>query len=36
MGRVVLFDLSSQDPERAAVFYSSVFGWKIGEPNWGY
>lgn len=36
MGRVVLFDLSSQDPERAASFYSSVFGWKIAEPNWGY
>ncbi|WEK56053.1 MAG: hypothetical protein P0Y55_08395 [Candidatus Cohnella colombiensis] len=36
MGRVVLFDLSSQDPERAAAFYSSVFGWKIAEPNWGY
>lgn len=36
MGRVVLFELSSQDPERAANFYSSVFGWKIAEPNWGY
>ncbi|CAH1211356.1 MULTISPECIES: VOC family protein [Paenibacillus] len=36
MGRVVLFELSSQDPERAAAFYSSVFGWKIAEPNWGY
>lgn len=36
MGRVVLFELSSQDPERAAAFYSSVFGWKVGEPNWGY
>jgi predicted enzyme related to lactoylglutathione lyase len=36
MGRVVLFDLSSQDPERAASFYSSVFGWQIAEPNWGY
>lgn len=36
MGRVVLFELSSQDPERAANFYSSVFGWKIGESNWGY
>ncbi|TFE19657.1 VOC family protein [Cohnella luojiensis] len=36
MGRVVLFDMSSQDPERAASFYSSVFGWKIAEPNWGY
>lgn len=36
MGRVVLFDMSSQDPEKAAAFYSRVFGWRIGEPNWGY
>ncbi len=36
MGRVVLFDISSQDPERTANFYSSVFGWKVAEPNWGY
>lgn len=36
MGRVVLFEMNSQDPERAASFYSSVFGWKIAEPNWGY
>ena len=36
IGRVVLFELSSQDPERAASFYSSVFGWKIAEPSWGY
>jgi len=28
--------MSSQDPERAAAFYSSVFGWKFAEPNWGY
>lgn len=36
MACVVLFDLSSHDPEKAASFYSSVFGWKIAEPNWGY
>lgn len=36
MGRVVLFEMNSQDPDRAAAFYSSVFGWKIAEPNWGY
>jgi predicted enzyme related to lactoylglutathione lyase len=36
MGRVVSFELSSQDPERAATFYSSVFGWEIADPNWGY
>lgn len=28
--------MSSQDPERAAAFYSSVFGWRFGEPNWGF
>lgn len=36
MARVVLFEMSSQDPERAASFYSSVFGWEVGNPNWGY
>ncbi|TCZ69297.1 hypothetical protein E0485_23950 [Paenibacillus albiflavus] len=36
MGRVVLFEMNSQDPKRAAEFYSTVFGWKIAEPNWGY
>jgi predicted enzyme related to lactoylglutathione lyase len=36
MGRVVSFELSSQNPEQATKFYSSVFGWKVGEPNWDY
>lgn len=36
MARVVLFEMSSQDPERAAKFYSSVFGWEVGPSNWGY
>ncbi|AZN41751.1 VOC family protein [Paenibacillus albus] len=36
MNRVILFDLGSQDPEGAAAFYSKVFDWKIGEPNWDY
>lgn len=36
MGRVVLFEMSSQDPEKAGMFYQSVFGWEIGESNWGY
>ncbi|MDF2714845.1 MAG: hypothetical protein K0R28_1770 [Paenibacillus sp.] len=36
MGRVVAFEISSQDPERASAFYSSVFGWKVAAPNWGY
>lgn len=36
MARVVGFELSSQDPEKAAEFYSKVFGWEISEPNWDY
>lgn len=36
MNRVILFDLGSQDPEGATQFYSNVFDWKIGEPNWDY
>lgn len=29
MSRVIHFDLTAADPERAGKFYSSVFGWKI-------
>lgn len=29
MSRVVHFDLSADDPERAVTFYRNVFGWKI-------
>lgn len=36
MGRVIGFELSSQDPEKAAEFYSNVFGWEIEEPKWDY
>ncbi|ARI77742.1 VOC family protein [Halobacillus mangrovi] len=36
MGRVVGFEINSQEPEKAAAFYSSVFGWEISEPRWGY
>ncbi|MEK5521792.1 VOC family protein [Heyndrickxia sp. FSL W8-0423] len=36
MGRVIGFELNSQDPEKAAKFYSSVFGWEISAPNWDY
>lgn len=36
MGRVVGFELNSQEPEKAAHFYSEVFGWGVGEPNWDY
>lgn len=36
MAKVIGFELNSQDPEKAAEFYSNVFGWEIEEPNWGY
>ncbi|WP_186579566.1 VOC family protein [Aquibacillus kalidii] len=36
MGKVVGFELSSQDPQKAIEFYSSVFGWEIAEPQWDY
>jgi uncharacterized protein len=29
MGRVVHFELNAFDPERAAAFYTKVFGWKM-------
>jgi len=29
MSRVVHFDLSADDPQRAADFYRNAFGWKI-------
>lgn len=29
MLRVIHFDLSADNPERAASFYKSVFGWKV-------
>lgn len=29
MGRVVHFEIHAADPERAAKFYTEVFGWKI-------
>lgn len=29
MSRAIHFDLSADNPERAARFYSGVFGWKI-------
>ncbi|MDH3636879.1 MAG: VOC family protein [Gammaproteobacteria bacterium] len=31
MSRVIHFDLSADDPERAAEFYRSVFGWKVNK-----
>ncbi|WP_226530271.1 VOC family protein [Metabacillus niabensis] len=36
MARVIGFELSSQEPEKAAAFYSNVFGWEIAEPIWEY
>ncbi|WP_445491702.1 VOC family protein [Niallia sp. 03133] len=35
-GKVIGFELSSQEPEKAIKFYSNVFGWKAAEPNWDY
>ena len=36
MGKVVGFELNSQDSEKASAFYSNVFGWEVSEPRWGY
>ncbi|WP_077619520.1 VOC family protein [Bacillus sinesaloumensis] len=36
MARVVGFEISSQDPEKAVQFYNKVFGWKMEDPNWGF
>ncbi|BCB03671.1 VOC family protein [Bacillus sp. KH172YL63] len=35
-GRVVGFELSSQEPEKAVAFYSNVFGWDVAPPQWDY
>lgn len=31
MNRVIHFEIHAADPERAAKFYSDIFGWKIEE-----
>lgn len=36
MGKVIGFELNSQEPEKAAAFYSKVFGWEVAAPNWDY
>lgn len=36
MGKVIGFELNSQDPEKASAFYKDVFGWKVSEPKWDY
>ncbi|MGM7685069.1 VOC family protein [Cytobacillus sp. Hm23] len=35
-GKVIGFELNSQDPEKATAFYANVFGWEIAAPQWGY
>ena len=32
---VVFFEIGAEDPEAAAIFYSRVFGWKIGRADNG-
>ncbi|MGE7918312.1 VOC family protein [Viridibacillus sp. NPDC093762] len=36
MGKVEGFELNSQEPEKAALFYSEVFFWEISVPHWDY
>lgn len=36
VGKVVGFELNSQDPKKVTSFYSTVFGWEISEPYWDY
>ncbi|MFA1739496.1 VOC family protein [Lysinibacillus fusiformis] len=36
MGRVIGFELNSQEPEKAAAFYRKVFGWEVAAPSWDY
>ena len=31
MSRVIHFDLSADNPERAAEFYETVFGWQVNK-----
>jgi len=33
MSRVIHFDLSADNPKRAAKFYEQVFGWKVRKWN---
>lgn len=39
MGRVVHFEITADDPKRAAKFYSAIFGWEMkdsGMPGGDY
>ncbi|WP_420871365.1 VOC family protein [Lysinibacillus xylanilyticus] len=33
LGRVIGFELNSQEPEKATEFYAKVFGWEAAAPN---
>jgi predicted enzyme related to lactoylglutathione lyase len=33
MGRVVHFEIVTDDPDRVARFYESVFGWQVENPQ---
>ncbi len=34
MNKVMYFEIQAEDPEKAAAFYSTVFGWKFTkDPN---
>ena len=33
MARIVHFEIHAEDPERAARFYTAVFGWEIAKWN---
>lgn len=35
-GKVIGFELSTQEPEKAVKFYSKVFGWEFKGPQWDY
>ncbi|MGD7044967.1 VOC family protein [Jeotgalibacillus proteolyticus] len=35
-GKVVGFELNSQQPEKLMEFYSTIFGWEMESSNWGY
>ncbi|MBB6455338.1 hypothetical protein HNQ94_003838 [Salirhabdus euzebyi] len=36
MGRVIGFELNSQDPKKASAFYAKVFGWQVSSQQWDY
>ncbi|WP_026772108.1 VOC family protein [Sediminibacillus sp. JSM 1682029] len=36
MAKVIGFEISSQEPEKAVAFYRKVFGWEFADPDWEY